>query len=238
MILRLSIFLTSLTLTLAIPCPAQPVTPPRQETEAPPSATVVTPEIIARDIIAPLLDPAKVATLKGDRPANTRLYRILYWLETARLTGGEPKDVIDAAQTSAGYAESPGAKADKQGILWSRAKLEEYGCYGPEGMEKLRKGGSPAITRGEHAGDSIALDHVLPRAVVPELAARFYNLEAIPAKANLKKSAKISKRELELARRWQKEGLLSAQGLKAIEEAGLPVPAKAVSVTPTPSPVP
>jgi hypothetical protein len=38
-------------------------------------------------------------------------------------------------------------------------------------MDKLRGGGSPAITVGEHAGDSIALDHVLPRAVVPELAA-------------------------------------------------------------------
>ncbi len=225
MILRLFILLT---LALAIPCPAQPVAPREETGSAPSAAVVVTPEMIARQIIAPLLDPAKVATLKGDRPANARLYRILYWLETARQAGGELPEIIDTAQAAAGYAGSPGAKADKQGILWSRAKLEEYACYGAEGMEKLRKGGSPAITRGEHAGDSIALDHVLPRAVVPELAARFYNLEAIPSKTNLKKSAKISKRELELARRWQKEGLLSAQGLKAIEAAA--VPAKAITI--------
>ena len=64
-------------------------------------------------------------------------------------------------------------------------------------MAELRKGGSPTITKGEHAGDSVALDHVLPRAVVPELAARFYNLEAIPAKANLAKSAKVGQRELD-----------------------------------------
>jgi hypothetical protein len=88
-------------------------------------------------------------------------------------------------------------------------------------MAELRKGGSPTITKGPHAGDSVALDHVLPRAVVPKLAARFYNLEAIAAKANLAKSAKIGQRELDLARRWQREGLLSAAGLAAVEAAGL-----------------
>jgi len=86
-------------------------------------------------------------------------------------------------------------------------------------MAELRNCGSPTITKGKHAGDSVALDQVLPRAVVPELAARFYNLEAIPAKENLAKSAKIEERELLLARRWAKDGLLSAEGLAAVEIA-------------------
>lgn len=55
--------------------------------------------------------------------------------------------------------------------------------------------------------------------MVPELAARFYNLEAIPAKENESKGAKIGQRELYLARRWRKEGLLSAAGLAAVEAA-------------------
>lgn len=88
-------------------------------------------------------------------------------------------------------------------------------------MEKLKKGGSPKITQGENAGDSIALDHVLPRSLVPELAARFYNLEAIPSKKNLRKSAKITEREVDLAKKWKREGLLSADGLKAVEAARL-----------------
>jgi len=67
----------------------------------------------------------------------------------------------------------------------------------------------------------VALDHVLPRAIVPELAARFYNLEAIPARQNLAKSAKIGEREVLLARRWAKDGLLSAEGLAAVEAAKL-----------------
>jgi len=54
-------------------------------------------------------------------------------------------------------------------------------------------------TTGEHAGDSIALDHILPIAVVPELAARFFNLDALPAKENQAKAARIGRRELDLA---------------------------------------
>jgi hypothetical protein len=84
-------------------------------------------------------------------------------------------------------------------------------------MEKLRKGGSPMITKGPNTGDFIALDHILPRSVVPELTARFFNLEALSARNNLAKSARIGKRELDLARQWNRAGLLSAPGLKAVE---------------------
>jgi hypothetical protein len=182
-------------------------------------ATAKTPDEIAKQILAPLLDPAKVDTLKGDRPINARLYRVFYWLETARRAGGKPSEVIDVAQAAVGYAGTPRAHADRQCIIWSAGRLLQLGCFTPAGMAKLRKGGSPQITRGEHAGEFIALDHVLPRAVVPELAARFYNLEAIPARQNLAKSAKITQREILLARRWNREGLLTADGLKNIIDA-------------------
>ena len=175
------------------------------------------PQAIATEILAPLLDPVKVATLKGDRPANTRLYKVLYWLETARRAGGDVSEVLDAAQVTARYAGTPGASADKIAISWNRKNLDDFGCFTPEGMAKLRKGGSPTITCGPHAGDTIALDHVLPRSIVPELAARFFNLEAIDASANLTKSAKITAREVALARRWHREGLLSAEGLGVVE---------------------
>ncbi|MES2922114.1 MAG: hypothetical protein V4819_11235 [Verrucomicrobiota bacterium] len=183
------------------------------------AAAPESPDAIAKQILAPLLDPAKVATLKRDRPANARLYKVLGWLETARQAGGNVSAVIDTAQAAAGYAGTKGAAADKAAIVWSRTKLESWGCFTPEGLAELRKGGSPTITKGEHAGTGIALDHVLPRSVVPELEARFYNLEAIPAKDNLRKGAAIGKRELDLARRWKRDGLLSAKGLAKVESA-------------------
>jgi hypothetical protein len=48
-----------------------------------------TPQAIATEILAPLLNPAKVDTLKGDRPINARMYRVLGWLETARQAGDQ-----------------------------------------------------------------------------------------------------------------------------------------------------
>jgi hypothetical protein len=177
------------------------------------------PADIARDIIAPLVDPAKVATLKGDRPANARLYKVLYWLEVARRDGATVADIIDKAQTHLMIEKTLGAAADRKALLWAHDRLTKYGCFTVEGMEKMKRGGSPKITLGEHAGDSIALDHVLPCAVVPELEARFYNLEPVPAAVNRAKSAKITQREIDLARHWHKSGLLSAAGLAAVERA-------------------
>ena len=86
-------------------------------------------------------------------------------------------------------------------------------------MAKLRKGGSPTVTRGPHAGDTVALDHGLLRSIIPEFAAWFFNLEAIDASKNLAKSAKVTAPEVTLARRWNRGGRLSAAGLGAVEAA-------------------
>lgn len=88
------------------------------------SSAMETPDEIATKILAPLLDPAKVATLKGDRPANTRLYKVLYWIETAKRAGGDPSTVIETAQVKAGYGGSVAAKVDKQAILWNFKNLD------------------------------------------------------------------------------------------------------------------
>ena len=54
---------------------------------------------------------------------------------------------------------------------------------------------------------------------MPELAACFFNLDALPAKENQAKAARIGRREVEIARRWHREGLLSAVGAQAVEAA-------------------
>lgn len=47
--------------------------------------------------------------------------------------------------------------------------LEGLGCLTPTGMEKLRRGNAPIITRGPYAGELAEVDHIIPRAVAPEL---------------------------------------------------------------------
>ena len=152
-------------------------------------------------ILSSLLDPAKIATLKGERPVNTRFYKVLYWVEIAEREGAEVSAVIDEAQKLAAYGGTPRAKMDKEAIIWSWKKLETWGCFGAEGMEELRRGGSPTIKNGFLAGEEMALDHVLPVALVPELRSAFFNLEAITAKKNLRKGANVGEREKKFARR-------------------------------------
>ncbi|GAA5119319.1 hypothetical protein GCM10023212_11280 [Luteolibacter yonseiensis] len=162
----------------------------------------------------------KIATLKGERPINGRLYRILGWLEIARLAGGDPLDVIDTAQAVAGYGGSNKALADRVALCHSWNNLHEFGCFTVEGVVTLKKGGSPTITRGEHAGEKVHIDHILPRSLVPELYDCIHNLEPIPSSLNASKGAKVGRSEVELARLWHGLGLLSADGLAAVESAG------------------
>lgn len=171
------------------------------------------------ETLSHLLDPEKIATIKNDRPANTRLYKILGHLESGRQNGENPATVVEKAIQLAGYGGTVAAEADKAAILRDREILAEFGCFTPGGLAELKKGQAPTIMKGEDAGDSVALDHVLPRAIVPELAGRFYNLQAIPSRKNSAKGAKIGQRELGLARSWRKRGLLSGAGLAAVEKA-------------------
>ena len=65
-------------------------------------AAPTTPAEIAKEVIAPLLDQAKIATLKGDRPINTRTYKVHYWLEIGHRAGGDVSAMLEAAQAATG----------------------------------------------------------------------------------------------------------------------------------------
>jgi hypothetical protein len=56
-----------------------------------------------REILAPLLDPAKIATLKSDRAANPRAYKVHYWLEIGLRAGGDVSAMLETAQAVTGH---------------------------------------------------------------------------------------------------------------------------------------
>jgi hypothetical protein len=66
-------------------------------------------------------------------------------------------------------------------------------------------------------GDQLSVDHIVPRAVVPELDNVIANLEFMPERLNSKKQDKIGARQADTARKLNKAGLLSDRGLKAIQ---------------------
>jgi len=50
---------------------------------------------IPAKVIASLTDPAKLATLKGEREANPSLQKCVYWLAYAEEQGEKPEAVLD-----------------------------------------------------------------------------------------------------------------------------------------------
>jgi hypothetical protein len=166
--------------------------------------------------IAAQTDPAKLATLKGERAANPRMQRCVYWLATAEAGGEKPEAVLDEAAKLNGTAGTPYAGFIQWGMIENLRLAKELGILTPEGMAELRRGKSATITKGEYAGQEAEADHVIPLAVCPELENQVFNLELLPAKLNRAKSDKITARAEIFARELYDAGLISEDRFKKI----------------------
>ncbi|MDA7526855.1 hypothetical protein N9010_01915 [bacterium] len=219
-----------LTLFILTGCKDTPTasTPPK-ESQSQTSATTphptkcltgsqVTAEFV--NFLAPLIDPAKLDTLKGKRAATPRLRKACYWLQMAHISGFDAGEIIDLAHSVISPHEPKRAKAQRESLIRNRVILERLGCIDEAGMIKLRKGNAPTITKGPYAGEIVTGDHIIPRSICPELDNALYNLEMMPLTLNQRKSAKIGTRQIDLAKRWNADGLLSDEGLKAVLEEG------------------
>lgn len=169
--------------------------------------------------IAAQTDPAKLATLKGERAANPRMQRCVYWLATAEAGGQEPGAVLDAAAKLNGTAGTPYAGFLRWGMLENLRLAKELGILTPGGMEELRRGKSATITKGPNTGDQAEADHVIPRAVCPELENQVFNLELLAGKLNRAKSDKVGKRALQFGKELYDAKLLSEAGWAALQKA-------------------
>ena len=211
-----------LTLLFLVGCKesTQPQNAPQKPSEAPteaPAAHLKEDHVAAdfANFLAPLIDPAKLDTLKGKRAATPRLRKACYWLQMAHTSGFDVGETIDQAHAQTGPHEPKRAKAQRASLIRNRVILERLGCIDEAGMILLRKGNAPTITKGPYAGEIVTGDHIIPRSVCPELDNALYNLEMMPLTLNQRKSAKIGQRQMDLAKRWNTDGLLSDAGLKA-----------------------
>ena len=71
----------------------------------------------AQPAIASLTDPAKLATLKGERAANPRLQKCVYWLASAEEQGEKPEVVLDESAKLNKTAGTPYAGFLSWGLL-------------------------------------------------------------------------------------------------------------------------
>lgn len=171
--------------------------------------------------IASLTDPFKLATLKGERAANPRLKKCVYWLAFAEARGEKPENVIDESAKLNKTAGTPYAGFLRWGLVENLKIAKELGLLIPEGMAELKRGKSATITKGQYAGQEAEADHVIPRAVCPELQNQVMNLELLPASLNKAKSDKVTDRARVFAKELYDAGLLSdAEFKKLLESSG------------------
>ncbi len=164
--------------------------------------------------VSSLIAPAKLATL-GPRGANPRVYKYVGLLAEARQLGIAPRKVAGRAVAMTGM-KGDAAKLTAKTMLRNLGTAEKLGCLDIQGLRDLRQGQAPTIRRGPYQSEELSVDHIIPRAVVPELDNVIANLELMPLRANERKNARIGERQLDLARRLRKAGLLSEQGLRTL----------------------
>jgi len=166
--------------------------------------------------LASLTDPAKLATLKGERAANPRLQKCVYWLAYSEEQGEKPEAVLDESAKLNKTEGTPYAGFVRWGLLENLKIAKELGLLTPEGMAELRRGKSATITKGQYAGQEAEADHVIPRAVCPELQNQVMNLELLPASLNRAKSDRVTERARVFAKELYDAKLLSEEGLKSV----------------------
>ena len=165
--------------------------------------------------IASLIEPAKLATL-GERGANSRVQKAVYWLATARTEGQKPAKVLDRAVALAGYRNAA-AKLTRKALLRNLDIADKLGSLDAAGLAEMRRGKAPLVMKGPYKGDELSVDHIIPRAVVPELDNVIANVELMPLRMNESKNDRIGDRQRDLARKLYKAGLLSSKGLRALQ---------------------
>lgn len=166
----------------------------------------------AVEAIASLADPSKLATL-GVRGANPRVQKITYWLFLTQQSGARPEAAIDEALARFGWKNTPHGEETKATMIRNLSRALYLGCCDAEGLDEMRRGRSPTIRRGAYTGDEMSVDHVLPRAVVPELDNVLANLELMPKRMNSSKNAKLGEREKIMARRFVIAGVVKPESV-------------------------
>ena len=103
------------------------------------------------DVLVSLADPAKLATL-GERKANPRVQKIVYWLEIGRREGQSPEQLLQETMHRIGWDDERG-QYTSAAMLRNLDIATKLGCTDDEGMDHMRHGRCPIIKTGPYTGD-------------------------------------------------------------------------------------
>lgn len=157
------------------------------------------------DRIASLINTAKLARL-GERAANPRVQKYVAILEEAQRSGKDPAVVASEAVAIAGLRGDL-ARLTAEAMLRNRVIAERLGCLNAAGLEEMRQGRAPTVTKGPYRGDQLSVDHIIPLSVMPEFDKVIANLELMPLRMNVKKNAGMGDRQQDLLKKLRAAGL-------------------------------
>ena len=162
--------------------------------------------------LARLTNLETLKTLSGDH-LKAHLFITCYWISQASMAKIAPAESLKRARLHNGAGESAITMETGDALVRAFGKLDALGCLSSPGLERLKAGRAPLITVGPHVGASVAVGHLIPPSRVRELEDQLFNLEI---RAESGHTAAPPERQLEYARRWHWQGLLSDQGYAAI----------------------
>ena len=164
--------------------------------------------------LASLTHPDKLATL-GERGANERLNKIMFYLYEARAKGVSPETAIRWAQSLNGTKE-PRAALVKESLLNNLKIADELLLFTPANRERLRRGNAAKVARGPYNGETIEIDHIVPLSLAPDAGNELANLEMVPQSVNRKKSNHVTTRQLMHAQKLFDAGLLKNESWQRV----------------------
>jgi hypothetical protein len=126
------------------------------------------------------------------------------------MDGQDPAKVADSAVELIGWGGT------EKGRLTSAERL---GSTTPADQDDMRHGKTATVRNGPYVGEVLSVDHIIPRAVAPELDNVIANLELMPLSVNQKKNDKIGDRQISMAKAFHGAGLLSDAGFQRVMTA-------------------
>lgn len=170
--------------------------------------------------ITNLTDPDKLATL-GQRGANPRLNKTVYWLHECQRRGLSAGVAVSMAQWI-NWTREPRASLVKESLLRNLKIAEGLGLFNDGGGNRLRNGNAGLITQGPYANSHAEVDHIVPYSLAPEAGNELANLELMPQELNRRKSNRVGERQLAHAEKLFAAGLMTRDSLDRVKaQAGM-----------------
>ena len=164
--------------------------------------------------LSSLSDPAKLATL-GERGANARLNKIVFWLDVARQRGMSAESAVGWAQTI-NETNEPRASLVKNQLARNLKIADELGLLTTDNRDRLKRGSAAIVARGPYSGETVEIDHIVPSSLAPEVGNELANLEMLPKSLNRQKSNRVNERQLAHAEKLFEAGLLRKESLDQV----------------------